>query len=80
MKQLSSNITRIFMGSIVAIMTITVSSASAQTAADALRFSQREISVGARMTGMSTRGFVGIGDYSAMHSNPAGLDTSGLTI
>ena len=73
MKQLSSNIIRIIMGSIVAIMTVTVSSASAQTAADALRFSQREISVGARMTGMSTRGFAGIGDYGAMHSNPAGI-------
>ena len=73
MKHLSSNIIRIFMGSIVAIMTITVSSADAQSAGDALRFSQREISVGARMTGMSTRGFAGIGDYSAMHSNPAGI-------
>ena len=73
MKQLSSNIIRVFMGSIVALMTITVSSASAQTAADALRFSQREISVGARMTGMSTRGFAGVGDFSAMHSNPAGI-------
>ncbi len=73
MKQLNSNIIRVFMGSIMAIMTITVSSASAQTAADALRFSQRELSVGARMTGMSTRGFVGIGDFSALHSNPAGI-------
>ena len=48
-------------------------SALAQTAEDALRFSQRHPSVSAEMSGMSVRGFGGVGVYGALHSNPAGL-------
>ena len=45
----------------------------AQSAIEAWRFNQRNMNVGVRMTGMSTRGFAGFGDHGALYSNPAGL-------
>lgn len=46
----------------------------AQTIDDALRFSQRFPSTGARMTGMAGAGNItGIADYAALFGNPAGL-------
>ncbi|NNE36306.1 MAG: hypothetical protein HKN13_13800 [Rhodothermales bacterium] len=50
-----------------------VSSASAQTIEDALRFSSRQPMTGVRSLGMAGAGAAGIADYSAMFSNPAGL-------
>ena len=50
-----------------------VSTASAQTAEDALRFSQRSPATGARMIGFAGAGLSGIGDYGALNGNPAGL-------
>ena len=46
---------------------------SAQTAEDALRFTQRGPATGVRMTGLASRGFSGIDNHGALHSNPAGL-------
>ena len=51
-----------------------VTPAKAQTADDALRFSQRHAAIGgAPLIGMGVRGFGGVGVYGALHSNPAGL-------
>lgn len=50
-----------------------VPSASAQTADDALRFSERQPATGARMMGFAGAGIAGIGDYGALFTNPAGL-------
>ena len=47
--------------------------AAAQTADDALRFTQRAPATGARMTGLAGAGIVGIADQSALVQNPAGL-------
>ncbi|HET6566668.1 MAG TPA: hypothetical protein VFG50_01815 [Rhodothermales bacterium] len=48
--------------------------AQAQTAADALRFSDRDPATNARMMGMAgAGGFAGIADYTALLNNPAGL-------
>jgi len=58
---------------IVAAMAAITPTIQAQTADDAWGLSQRDFSVGARMTGMSLRGYTGFGDYSALFSNPAGL-------
>lgn len=74
MKQSVTILLGILSTSVFIISTTLIGHSSyAQTAKDAWRFSQRNISVGARMTGMSLRGFAGFGDYSAMYSNPAGL-------
>ena len=65
---------RFFTGTITAtVMVIAVSPTIAQTADEVWGLNQRNMSVGARMTGMSIRGFAGFGDYSAMYGNPAGL-------
>ncbi len=47
--------------------------ASAQTAVDAIRFSERQPGLAARALGMGGVGTAGLGDYSAVFSNPAGL-------
>ena len=57
----------------IATSTISISSGIAQTADEVWVLSQRDMSMGARMKGMSARGFAGFGDHSAMHSNPSGL-------
>ncbi len=49
------------------------SEAAAQTAYDALRFSERQPGVGARALGMGGVGVAGLADYSAVFTNPAGL-------
>lgn len=48
-------------------------SAHAQTAEDALRFTQRAPATGARMTGLAGAGVVGVADQTAFILNPAGL-------
>jgi hypothetical protein len=48
-------------------------SAQAQTAEDALRFSQRDPATGARLLGMGGAGAAGLGDWSDLFTNPAGL-------
>ncbi len=74
MKQSFRILRRSFAGTLTAtVMMIAVSSTVAQTADEVWRLNQRDMSVGARMTGMSIRGFAGFGDYSAMYGNPAGL-------
>lgn len=45
----------------------------AQTADDALRFSTQWPSAGAHMTGMAGTGIAGVGTFSALYTNPAGL-------
>ncbi|NND72326.1 MAG: hypothetical protein HKN43_12200 [Rhodothermales bacterium] len=45
----------------------------AQTAFDALRFSERQPGSGVRSLGMGGVGAAGIADYSAVYTNPAGL-------
>ena len=53
---------------------LAVPASNAQTADDALRFSQRHPAAGsARLAGMGVRGIGGIGVTGALHSNPAGL-------
>ena len=47
--------------------------ATAQTAEDAFRFSERSPATGPRMIGLAGAGFSGVADYSALFSNPAGL-------
>jgi len=53
--------------------TLRPGSSYAQSAIEAWKLNQRDINVGARMTGMSVRGFAGFGDHGALYSNPAGL-------
>lgn len=45
----------------------------AQTAEDALRFTERAPATGARMLGMAGVGIAGVADYGAFYANPAGL-------
>lgn len=45
----------------------------AQTAEDALRFTERSPATGARMIGMAGAGIAGVADYGAFFTNPAGL-------
>ncbi|HMB94310.1 MAG TPA: outer membrane protein transport protein [Rhodothermales bacterium] len=59
------------MGLLVAA--VGVQPASAQTAEDAIRFTDRSPATGVRMMGMAGAGIVGVADYSALFSNPAGL-------
>lgn len=47
--------------------------ARAQTAADALFFSQRQPATGARLTALGGASIAGIGSYGSLYSNPAGL-------
>lgn len=47
--------------------------AAAQTAYDALRFSDRQPGVSTRSIGMGGVGVAGLGDFSAVFTNPAGL-------
>ncbi len=49
------------------------STAQAQTADDAIRFTQRAPASGARMMGLAGAGLVGIADQTALVMNPAGL-------
>ncbi len=72
MKQSINMLHRLFSG-MITIMVMVVSPIFAQTADEVWGLNQRDMSVGARMTGMSIRGFAGLGDYSAMYGNPAGL-------
>ncbi|MEX0600499.1 MAG: outer membrane protein transport protein [Rhodothermales bacterium] len=46
---------------------------AAQTADDALRFTERSPATGPRMMGMAGVGIAGIDDYGALQANPAGL-------
>ncbi|MCY4205251.1 MAG: outer membrane protein transport protein [Bacteroidetes bacterium] len=66
---------RILLSTYLMIVTATIITpiAFAQVADEVWALSQRDFSVGARMTGMSLRGYAGSGDYSALFSNPAGL-------
>lgn len=74
MKQSVRILRSFFAGTITAtVMMIAISPTIAQTADEVWGLNQRDMSVGARMTGMSIRGFAGFGDYSAMYGNPAGL-------
>ena len=50
-----------------------VGSAHAQTADDALRFSERLPGSGARLVGMAGAGIAGVADFGALYTNPAGL-------
>ncbi len=52
----------------------------AQTAEDALRFTDRAPATGPRMMGMAGVGIAGIGDYGALYSNPAGLGYLGSSL
>lgn len=47
--------------------------AVAQTADDAVRFTERSPATGARMMGLAGAGIGGVADYSALFTNPAGL-------
>ncbi len=47
--------------------------AQAQTAEDAIRFTERSPATGARMIGMAGAGLAGLADYTALFNNPAGL-------
>ncbi len=58
---------------VILLMAMIAPSISAQTADEVWSLSQRDFAVGARMMGMSTRGYAGFGDFSALNSNPAGL-------
>ncbi len=58
---------------VILIMAVIAPPTIAQTADEVWNLSQRDFSVGARMTGMSTRGYAGYGDFSSLNSNPAGL-------
>jgi len=64
-----------FIGVFITTITVTIPhvTVNAQSAIEAWRFSQRDMNVGVRMTGMSIRGFAGFGDHGALYSNPAGL-------
>ena len=63
----------ILVGIILALLLVTPAS-TAQTADDALRFSQRHPAAGsAHLAGMGVRGIGGIGVSGALHANPAGL-------
>lgn len=46
---------------------------TAQTADDALRFSERLPGSGARLVGMTGAGIAGVADFGALYTNPAGL-------
>ena len=60
---------------ILAVMMLgsSMESAEAQTAEDALLFTQRLPATGARSIGLSGTGIAGLGDYSDFFTNPAGL-------
>ncbi len=74
MKQSAGILRRFFTGTaITVIMVVNAFSVAAQTADEVWGLSQRHMSSGARMTGMSIRGLAGFGDYSAIYGNPAGL-------
>jgi hypothetical protein len=57
----------------LAMMAMGVPLAHAQTAEDALRFSERQPITGVRSLGLGGAGFAGLADFSAMVNNPAGL-------
>ncbi len=68
----------VFTGVVIAIFTLLFAvgltqSANAQSAEDALLFTQRLPATGARAMGLAGAGKAGIGDYSAFYTNPAGL-------
>lgn len=55
------------------LLTAPAQSVMAQSAEDALLFSQRLPASGARSIGLAGAGKAGLGDYSAFYTNPAGL-------
>ncbi len=57
----------------VALTALIAAPAQAQTAEDALRFTERSPATGPRMLGMAGVGIAGVADYGAMFANPAGL-------
>ena len=59
--------------SALTLATLIPERARAQTAEDALRFTERSPAAGARMIGMAGVGIAGVADISAMYANPAGL-------
>ena len=58
---------------LVLLVLLAVPSVQAQTALDALRFSQRSPATGARMMGFGGASIAGFADPSAFFTNPAGL-------
>ncbi len=64
-----------YFGLLIAAFLLIVPSQSsfAQSAEDALLFTQRSPATGARSLGLAGAGKAGIGDYSAFYTNPAGL-------
>ena len=59
---------------LVAVLALlTLPAAQAQTAEDAIRFTERSPATGARMVGMAGAGVAGLADYGAFFTNPAGL-------
>lgn len=52
---------------------LAASPAGAQTAEDAIRFTERSPATGARMIGLAGAGTAGLADYGALFANPAGL-------
>lgn len=57
----------------LAVLMLLATPASAQTAEDALLFTQRGPAVGPRALGLSGAGVSGLADVSAFYTNPAGL-------
>ena len=55
------------------LLSMLVMPASAQTPEDALLFSERSPATGARSIGMAGVGIAGVGDFSALYTNPAGM-------
>jgi hypothetical protein len=58
---------------LAAALAVLVPTAAAQSAADALRYSQRDVGVGSRAIGLGGVGAAGLADVSALVTNPAGL-------
>ncbi len=58
---------------VLVVCALAPSTLLAQTAEDALRFTERAPATGPRMMGMAGVGIAGIGDYGALYANPAGL-------
>ncbi len=58
---------------VIATMILNAPTLRAQSASEVWRLNHRNTGVGVRMTGMSVRGFAGLGDHSALYSNPSGL-------
>lgn len=58
---------------VVGVLFVGALSSQAQSAEDAIRYTQRSLNAGARSVGIGLTGRAGIGDWSATALNPAGL-------